>query len=309
MSNAPFPIHPEYTAIAIAYRNRRLIADAVLPRVPVGKQEFRYLKHNLGDGFTVPDTKVGRKSEPNMVETGATEVAGMCSDYSLMDAVPQNDIQNAPPNFDPLGAAAEFISSLIALDREVRAANLVFDANQYGAGNKVTLSGTSQWSDFTNSDPLAGILGYMDSCIMAPNIMVIGQQAFTKLRQHPKVVKAVLGNAGDSGAATEKQLAELLGLDEVLVGQGLVNTAKKGQAVTLNRAWGKHCALLTRDTAAARAGGTTFGFTASFLGIQASSWEDQELGGRGATVVRVTDSVGEVICANDLGYFIQNAVA
>ena len=38
MSNAPFPIDPELTAIAIAYRNGRMIADEVLPRVPVGKQ-------------------------------------------------------------------------------------------------------------------------------------------------------------------------------------------------------------------------------------------------------------------------------
>ncbi|HCF5482095.1 TPA: phage capsid protein, partial [Pseudomonas aeruginosa] len=33
MSNAPFPIDPELTAIAIAYRNGRMISDEVLPRV------------------------------------------------------------------------------------------------------------------------------------------------------------------------------------------------------------------------------------------------------------------------------------
>ncbi len=49
---AAFPIQPELTAIAIAYKNRSLIADQVLPRVPVGKQDFKYLKFNLADGFT-----------------------------------------------------------------------------------------------------------------------------------------------------------------------------------------------------------------------------------------------------------------
>ncbi|UVH84375.1 hypothetical protein NW342_22030 [Pseudomonas aeruginosa] len=73
MSNAPFPIDPELTAIAIAYRNGRMIADEVLPRVPVGKQEFKYWKYDLAQGFTVPETLVGRKSKPNEVEFSATD--------------------------------------------------------------------------------------------------------------------------------------------------------------------------------------------------------------------------------------------
>ena len=41
---APFPVTPELTAIAIAYRNpdASLIADDVMPRVrPVSTREFR----------------------------------------------------------------------------------------------------------------------------------------------------------------------------------------------------------------------------------------------------------------------------
>ena len=46
MSKANFPVNPVLTAIAIAYRNRRMIADDVLPRTDVGKQEFKYLQHD-----------------------------------------------------------------------------------------------------------------------------------------------------------------------------------------------------------------------------------------------------------------------
>ncbi|MGH2845433.1 MAG: phage capsid protein, partial [Thermoleophilaceae bacterium] len=75
MATAPFPVQPYLTAIAIAYRNPVLIADEVLPRVPVGVQDFKYLKHNLADGFTIPDTKVGRRAKPNEVEFQATETS------------------------------------------------------------------------------------------------------------------------------------------------------------------------------------------------------------------------------------------
>jgi len=309
MPNAPFPITPELTAIAIAYKNQKLIADDVLPRVPVGKQEFKYTKYKLADGFTVPDTKVGRKSAPNQVEFGAEEVTASTEDFGLDDPIPQADLDNAPANLDPRGQAVENLTNLILLDREVRAANLVFNANNYGAANKLTLAGTSQFSDFANSDPIATIMDALDACVMRPNVMVIGRPAFSVLARHPKIVKAVLGNAGDSGIARRQDIADLFELEEVLVGEAFYNTARKGQNVSLARAWGKHIALIYRDKTANTRGGITFGFTAQWGNRIAGSIPDKNIGLRGGELVRVGESVKEVICANDLGFFLQNVVA
>ncbi|MDH5298673.1 MAG: major capsid protein, partial [Desulfobulbaceae bacterium] len=205
-NNAPFPITPALMAIAIAYRNKRLIADEVLPRVPVGKQEFKYLLHTMAEGFTVPDTRVGRRSKPNEVGFTATEKTDSTVDHGLDDPIPQADIANAPEGYDPLGRATEGLTDLVLLDREVRAASLVFNANNYGAANKVTLAGTDQFSDFANSDPLETITDALDACIMRPNVMVIGRPVFSKLIRHPKIVKAVLGNSGDSGIARRQDI-------------------------------------------------------------------------------------------------------
>ena len=65
---APFVIQPHLTAIAIAYQNGRMIADAVLPRVPVPGSTFKYTVYDKRDTFTIPDTKVGRTSRPNEVD-------------------------------------------------------------------------------------------------------------------------------------------------------------------------------------------------------------------------------------------------
>jgi len=309
MSNAPFPITPELVAITIAYRNAKLIADNVLPRVPVGKQEFKYWRYSLGEGFTIPDTKVGRKSRPNEVEFSATETPDSTEDFGLDDPIPQADIDNAPPKHDPVGKAVEQLTNLVLLDREVRTASRVFNVNNYGSGNRVTLSGTSQFNDFTNSDPIRTIMDALDACIMRPNVMVIGRAVFSTLARHPRIVKAVLGNAGDSGIARRQDIAELFELEEVLVGEAWLNTAKKGQPVSLARAWGKHISLVYRDLTADTRGGTTYGYTAQWGSRIAGANPDSNIGLRGGQRVRVGESVKEVICANDLGYFIQNAIA
>lgn len=308
--NAPYPIQPELTAIALAYSNRSMIADEVLPRLAVGKQEFKYLKHDVAEGFTIPDTKVGRRSSPGQVEFSATELADFTQDYGLDDVIPQNDLDNAPPNYDPLGKSTAFLTNLILLDREVRVANVVFANATYPAANRVTLSGTSQWSDYTNSDPIAAIMNALDGTLIRPNVAIFGRATFSKLRMHPKVVQAVNSTNQGAGVVSRQQIADLLELEEVVVGEGFVNTAKKGQTAAYARAWGKHASFLFRDRTALVGKGVTFGFTAQFGGRTAASWSVKENAGlKGGIKVRTGESVKEVISANDLGYFFENAVA
>ncbi len=310
MALAPFPIQPELTAIAIGYRNSALIADEVLPRVQVGKQEFKYLKYDLADSFTVPDTRVGRTSRPAEVSFAATEVTSACNGYGLDDPIPQSDIDNAPPNYNPLGRSTEVLTDLILLAREQRTADLVFNTASYTAStNRTQLSGTSQFSDYTNSNPITALLAGLDACVMRPNILILGQAVWSKLRQHPKVAQALFGANGTSGIVTREQLAQALEIEEVWVGQGWANTAKKGQTASLSRLWGKHAAAIYRDRLADTNRGTTFGLTAQWGERVSGSIPDEDIGLKGGQRVRVGEYVKELVTATDLGYFWENAVA
>ncbi len=304
----PFTITPELTAIAIAYKNKAMIADKVLPRVPVGTRSFKFTAYPIGESFTVPDTKVGRKSKPNKVEFSATEQTASVDDYALDDDIPNDDILTAPANYDPKGNAVMQITNLIELDREVRAANLVFNPANYGSDKKIILSGSSQFSDPT-SDPIKIIMDALDAMLMRPNVMTIGRAAFSALIRHPKIVKAILGNAGDSGIARREDIAALFELEEIAVGESFVNTARKGQAVNMQRVWGKHISLIYRDVLANNQSGTTFGFTAQYGDRVGMELPDADIGMRGGITVRSGESVKELITAPDLGYFIQNVIA
>lgn len=311
MSNAPFPIDPHLTGIVIAYRNTRLIGDAVLPRIPVGKQEFRWLKHNLADGFTVPDTRVGRKGKPNQVEFSATELAGATKDYGLDDVIPQNDINNADARFNPVENASLRLADLIALDREVRVATAMQAPANYAS--TVALSGTSRWDDYANSNPVNAILTAMDGMIIRPNKAVMGREAFTKMRQHPKVIEAIkatgAGGLNASGVVTAQQIADLLELQELQVGESFLNTAKKGQTPTLARVWGKHFAMWYADPLASNQQGMTFGYTAEWGSRVAGQMPDPDVGLRGGVKVRCGESVAEIVAAPDLGYLFQTVIS
>jgi hypothetical protein len=318
MSTTAFPINPVLTAIALAYSNpeSQLIADRVLPRVPTAKK-FKYTVYSAAQGYTVPDTKVGRKSEPNMVDFGGTEVTAECEDYGLDDLVPNDEVEafaampkpaNGGP-IDPLGLSTMMLTGLVQLDREIRVAATVFATGTYSGANQATLSGTSQWSDRVNSDPLNAITTAMDIPLVRPNKAVIGQLAWTQLRMHPKVVQAIGKSAQTAGYASLQQVADLLELQEIIVGRAFYNTAKRGQAPTYARAWGKHCSLLHIDSLAAQTQQPTFGWTAQWGGKIAGNIPEPKAGLRGGQRVRSGESVKEVIASTDAGYFFQNCVA
>jgi len=310
MAVRPFPINPTLTAIAIAYRNPdvALIADDVLPRTPVS-QEFKWLRYDLAQGYTVPDTKVGRKTAPNEVEFSAAEVLDKVVDHGLDDFIPQEDIDADNQGVDPRGTATAYMTNLIMLAREIRVAATVFNAANHAAGNQVTLSGTSQWSDTANSDPVAAIGDALDTPIYRPNIATFGQRTWTVLRRHPKLVQAIKGTAQGSGSVSRQEFADFFELGAVYVGAGFVNTAKKGQTVNTSRVWGKHAAFLYRDRSAGPQAGVTWGFTADWGGRIAANIPEQKRGLVGGEVVRVGERVKEVVAASDLSYYFQNAVA
>lgn len=300
MANAPFPIQPTLTAITIGYKNASYIADEVAPRVPVARQEYKLSTYPTAETFALP---------PNEVDLTATEATYATKDYGLDDPIPQADIDNAAPGRNPRDRAVMQLSDYILLDREKRVADLVFAAAAYAASNKVQLAGTSQWSDFTNSDPVGVISTGIDACLMRPNRLVLGRAVWTKLRMHPKVVKAVFGNNQSDGLVTREQFAALFELERVIVGESWLNTAKKGQAATLSRVWGKHALLYYFNPLADSQGGFTFALTAQWGTRVAGEIADPHIGLRGGVRVRVGESVNEHIIAALAAYFVQDAVA
>lgn len=298
----------ELTAIAIGYKNDKAnyIADKIFPYIPVGEPNFRYNEYPVEEGFSVPDTKVGRISKPNIVEFSAVSKTASVEDYGLDAPVPNYDVTRAPKNYAPRARTAEGITDLMLLDRELRCARLARDLNNYA--NKETLAEGSRFTD-ADSHPLRILLEARNKMLLDANVAVFGAKVWTALRLHPEIVKATHGNSGDSGAASREAVAELLELSEIIVGNSRYNIAKKGQKPTAIPCWEDVCALLYLNDNADNNNGVTFGYTARFGNKVAASYFDKDMGLRGAEVIRVGESCKELVVAPQCGYFFEGAAA
>jgi hypothetical protein len=107
---------------------------------------------------------------------------------------------------------------------------------------------------------------------------------------------------------SRQEFADFFELQDVYVGSGFLNTAKKGQAASLSRVWGKHAAFIYRDRTAGPQAGVTYGFTAATGARIAGQIPEPTIGLSGSVRVRSGERLKELICAKDLSYYFQTAV-
>lgn len=318
-ANRPFVVSPVLTGIAIGYTNpaQTLIADRVLPRTPVAGEKFKWTEYPLAEGFTVPDARVGRKGRVNLVEFSGTEKTESTEDYGFGDLIPTSDIRAAAAarqqglsNYDPENHAAAWLTNLLMLAREVRVAAVVQNPANYANARVTALTGTAKFSDYTNSDPIGVLMGMLDSTLVfRPNRITMGQVVWSKVRSHPKLVNAVKGNLTNEGVITRQQLADLLEVKEIVVGEGYVNTAQKGQVANLQRVWGNTIAAHYIDPQVQpEMGGVTWGFSAQFGTRIAGSIADSDVGLEGGREIRVGERLKELVVAKDVGALLTGVV-
>lgn len=296
---------PVLTQVSTAYKNETFLAEKVLPVMPVSKQSgvyFQYDKENL----RIPSSTLRAAGSPaKEVDFSVSKGSFLTQDHALKEFVAQEVQDQAMTPTDPLTDASENVTEKLLLDKESAIATyLTSTAN---ITQNTTLSGTTQWSDYNNSSPINDIKTARQTVKLAvgktPNILIIGQQVFDALADHPEVIERV--KYSQLGVLTTELLARLFQIKEVWIGEAVYNSAKEGQSDSLSYIWGKH-AILCYIAPTVKLKQLTLGYTFSFGTRQAERWTD---GDRKGTYVRVHDNYQQGIVAATAAYLIKNAVA
>ncbi|HYI39999.1 MAG TPA: hypothetical protein VE053_06745 [Allosphingosinicella sp.] len=318
---APFTINPALVAIALDYGNvnrgsRGYIADEVMPRVRVDAPEFKYPSYPIEEAFDAPDTQAGRRSKLNEFLLTATEETGSVDDYGLEAPIPFRDEAAARSGNMPFSFRARATRTLVdkvQLGREKRVAARVFSAANFQNGYKATLSGSDQFGH-VDSKPVDLILDAKASMLIPPNTGVMGERVFRRLQLNASVSQR-LGGSGNSGRmVTQTELAAILGLERLIIGNTIQQTSKKGQAMTTAPIWGDHFALLR--IAPTNGTGTvdnpedpSFGYTFQWGDVVAGEYNDPQMGLMGGVRVKYGEMLDEKTVAPYAGYLLTNAVS
>lgn len=305
--NDKYVLNAEYTGISLAYKNENYIADRVLPRVPVNKKNFSYDKYPDDAFLNVPKTLIGPKGMPESMDIKKDRIPAMVDYHAIKDEVAQTDIDEQAEGEDILGDNVLLLTDAMSLAREIRTAQLLQDSTNYGSNTKV-LSGTDQFSD-KESSVIETIMEVRRKMLVKPNKAVVSDDGATYLQCHPEFVSMFKSEYSNvkSGIVPLEYVAQCLKLQEIIVGQSLVNTAAKGQAAKITQAWGNDFILFYQNPLAKPQQGLTFGYTAQWGKREVSQFFDGERGYRGVVRNKVAEALKEIIAASSCGYLLKDA--
>lgn len=300
---------PLRTAIAQEYRNQALIGSIIMPVHAVGRSEFKYLVVDpKKEAFKAADAAVSATGIPNSIELELAELTGETKDWALQASVSNKKIEEAPEGYDHLDKLTETVTKNIWLGHEVRVMKQVKKESNYGVVWDFAAAGNKKLSDATADMPRQ-IKEALNASIISTNKLTLSNDIAFKLFTHASIIKAISASGTDSGIATPQAVADLLGLEEILVGNAFHNTSTKGANASLSRIWTGTMAGHFIDSGANPAMGEqdpTWGFTPQSYALETSNFTDGIAGTRGKSGVKVATEMNELVTAKDAGVFFKN---
>lgn len=298
-------IDPALSNVSVKYTNSAFIADMIFPIVKVIKQTGKYYVYDKAN-LRIDATARAAGSGANEIDFGLTTASFSCDDHALKSFVADEIQDQAEAALNPLIDETETITEKLMLDRENNLATILTDTAQ--VTQNTTLSGTSQWSDYSNSDPIGDVRTARTtihaSTFKKPNTLILGKQVMDMLAEHPQIIDRVKYSM--LGVVTEELLARIFQVEKVLVGEAGKNTAAEGQTDSLSYVWGKH-AVVAFIAPQVGLKTLTLGITFTYAMREVKRWYDQD---REGTYVRVgKDNYVQKVVAVLAGYLIKNAIA
>jgi hypothetical protein len=299
----PYPIDPVLTAVINGYTRQDFIADLVLPRTkPLGKPIFNVNTYDENQFMWVPDTKIGRTSEVNRVMFSGTKQTFEVHDYALGHDLASKDYDGINDVAAKHAAVSTVITDIIMLDREIRVANVLSKPEIYGYSALLAVD---------LDDPMSNILVEFETAIEQTfpraNTMVIGRDEWNKVKRNKRLLAEITRAVGEtaSGRVTLEELAEILNIDKVIVGEAQ-HVDSQASGATKVRCWSGFISFIHQNPAALASieaglgNGSTFGLTGHFKKF-GNTFFDGSKGTEGVTTIRSVDQCREVITAPKAG--------
>ena len=213
-------VDPVLTNLAIGYTNAALVAETLMPFVYTDKEGGKIPKFGK-EAFKIYRTERALRAESNRMspeDIGSVDV--VLDEHDLEYPI---DYREAAESAFPLQRlAVNTVTEAIRLRHEFMVASIVQNPNSYGVGNKLILSGTSQFTH-KDSDP-EGVVDDAKDAVSAkiakdPNTMVIGKSAWRALKRHPQL-KAILSD-DRSRLVQLADLREIFEIENIVVGKAI----------------------------------------------------------------------------------------
>lgn len=247
IAKGAFRPHTALSNMALAYYQNaaNYFAKAIFPICPVDLSSDNYYKFSKEDLLRDDwQRKPAYGKVQPAVLSESTDTYNCKVDQMIMgiDQIRQTDLQRrqGPSIRDPRQQRTKAIAEKANIHQDVLFANDFFKAGVWndeweGVASSVSGKQFIKFSD-DNSEPIKFVderkTDMQESTGRTPNRLALGANVFNALKEHPAILERVKygGSTANPASVTEKVLAELFGVEKLVVLKSIQNKAAYGEA-------------------------------------------------------------------------------
>lgn len=299
------------TQASLGYVPKGCIADAVFAKLKFAQYTGKLVGYGKNH-LRIENTIAGGKGKYRLVEPITSSTQGFdIETHGLSSILTPRDYKNKTQPFDVEKDEVMGLSTLLMLSKEYGLASVLKSTSIIT--NNQTLSGSSQFSDYVNSDPLnvfrLAKKAVRDACGAPVDTAIIPYDVAEVLRIHPQLLDVLGFKFARAGGLSDEELAKALKINRVLIPDVKYNSAKEGQSDVLADMWGKDVQLLVAPEKAEK-----WQVSAGYdIGLEGSTprkvYKNPILNPPNSTEILVEDEYDHLIADVNAAYLIKDAIA
>ena len=228
--------------VSSMYVPEGFISEQLFPVVP-SLQKSGLLAGYGTDHLRIEQTIIGGEGKYSRIKTQVrSSTSYNIEGHGLHDIITEDDYSNVEAPYDVESDITLGLTTTIMVGKEKGLADTLSDTAILT--QNTTLSGTSQWSDYGNSDPIDDFIvarqAVKDGCGFPPDLAWMSWDVFQQLKYHPGILDALGYKQNRKGGLTGEELKDILDVKRILVGLASYESANKGQTSSLASIWGNH---------------------------------------------------------------------
>lgn len=302
---------PLLTNASSALIPKGYICEELLPYIGAVTSTGLLAKYGTNHLRVEKSLRGGRGAYKRIESIARSTAAYSIEGHGLESIVTADDYRNVQSPYKAEEDEVMGLTQLLWTDKEYNLAAALASTSivtQY-----TTLTGTNQYDDFLNSDPIDDFATARSTvksgCGMLPNVAFMDELVWNKLRFHPQMLDALGFKQNRPGGLTKDEMAVAMGVEKVLIAGAVYESAKEGQTSSLASIWGKHIWFAQLPDKAAPYQ-VSAGYWIGYEGEQPRKvYKQNNFNPPGSTLILCEDNYDHVISNVGAIYRIASAIA
>jgi hypothetical protein len=225
-----------------------MIADQVLPVTTVGLEAGTYTKITRESILTMEDAKHSEGAYNRIGFTGE-DATYACEERALEFALSDKKLARFSRDFDAEMVAVMHLRHKLAMTREKAVKDLVFNTSTWTGAPLYTDVSSAPW-DAAGSDAIghvaAAASAVRTNCGIAPDTLIVGYATMQNLLKNTAIRASFPGVQILSADLIRANAAAIFGLNQIVVGNMVYNSADEGYTASLTDLWGDDYAMICK---------------------------------------------------------------